>query len=54
MTMATTMTPGRAAHDAWCADDDWDKLTPAERQAWEDSAQAGHAEIVRQETARAS
>jgi hypothetical protein len=33
-------TPGQAAHDAWCADHDWDELSDEEREGWED---AGHA-----------
>jgi hypothetical protein len=43
---ATAPTPGKAAHDTWCADDDWDELSDAERALWEDTAWAGHARIV--------
>ena len=34
------MTPGKAAHDTWCADDDWDELDDEARELWEDAAQA--------------
>jgi hypothetical protein len=27
-------TPGKAAHDAYCADDDWDLLDEAEHDLW--------------------
>jgi hypothetical protein len=40
------ITPGRAAHDTWCADDDWDELDDEERDLWEATAQAGHAAIA--------
>jgi hypothetical protein len=43
-------TPGKAAHDTWCADDDWDLLDDEARDLWEDTAQAGHAAIVAQES----
>lgn len=46
---ATAPTPGKAAHDTWCADDDWDELSDAERALWEDTAWAGHAAIVAQQ-----
>jgi hypothetical protein len=46
----TAPTPGKAAHDTWCADDDWDQLDDEARDLWEDTAQAGHAVIVAQET----
>ena len=36
----TLITPGHTAHDTWCADDDWDDLTPSERQLWEETAGA--------------
>lgn len=35
-----SVTPGRAAHDTWCADDDWDELDDEARGLWEDAAQA--------------
>ena len=38
--MTEPTTPGQAAHDAWCADDDWGQMTAAEREAWEDAARA--------------
>jgi hypothetical protein len=38
--VAPPVTPGRAAHDTWCADDDWAVLSADERQLWEDAAQA--------------
>lgn len=41
-------TPGKAAHDTWCADDDWHLLDDEARQLWEDTAQAGDAAIVAQ------
>jgi hypothetical protein len=34
------ITPGQAAHDTWCADDDWDELDDEERDLWEDAAKA--------------
>jgi hypothetical protein len=46
------MTPGKAAHDTWCADDDWDELDDEARSLWEDAAQAGHAEILRRNSER--
>ena len=33
-------TAGRAAHDTWCADDDWDELDDEARELWEDAARA--------------
>lgn len=33
-------TPGKAAHDTWCADGDWDELDGEARELWEDAAQA--------------
>jgi hypothetical protein len=45
------MTPGKAAHDTWCRDDDWDELDDEARDLWEATAQAGHAAIVATETA---
>jgi hypothetical protein len=48
--VAPPVTPGHAAHDTWCADDDWDELSPDERRLWEETAQAGHAAIVAQES----
>ena len=30
----TGKTPGKVAHDAYCADDDWDTLTEAEHDLW--------------------
>jgi hypothetical protein len=33
-------TPGRAAHDTWCADDDWHLLDDEERALWEAAGQA--------------
>jgi hypothetical protein len=44
--VAAAATPGQAAHDAWCADDDWDELSDDERDLWEASAWAGHERIV--------
>ncbi len=41
-------TPGQAAHDTWCADDDWDELDDEARALWEETAQADHAAIVAQ------
>lgn len=43
---ATAKTPGQAAHDTWCADDDWDELSADERALWEDTAWKAHAAIV--------
>jgi hypothetical protein len=37
---AGKITPGRAAHDAWCAEDDWDELDGEARDLWETAAQA--------------
>jgi hypothetical protein len=37
---APARTPGQAAHDTWCADDDWGKLSADERALWEDAAKA--------------
>lgn len=48
----TLPTPGRAAHDTWCADDDWHLIDDEARQLWEDTAQAGHAAIVAAEQPR--
>lgn len=36
----TAPTPGQAAHDAWCAEADWDELDDEARALWEDAAQA--------------
>ena len=33
-------TPGEAAHDAWCADHEWDELDSEQRGLWEDAAWA--------------
>lgn len=49
MELIISKSPGRVAHDTWCADDDWDELNAGERALWEDVAQAGHAAIVAQE-----
>jgi hypothetical protein len=38
-----TVTPGKAAHDTWCADDDWHELDDEARDLWEQTAQAGAA-----------
>jgi hypothetical protein len=35
------MTPGRAVHDAWCADDDWDEMDDEARSLWEAAFLAG-------------
>lgn len=48
--VAPVATPGKAAHDTWCADDDWDLLDDEARGLWEDTAQAGHAAIFAQES----
>jgi hypothetical protein len=40
MELKLSVTPGRAAHDTWCADDDWAELSDAERSLWEDAARA--------------
>lgn len=40
------LTPGKAAHDTWCAEDDWDELDDEERGLWEATARAGHDAIV--------
>ena len=48
---ATAKTPGQAAHDTWCADDDWHLLDDDARQLWEETAWKGHAVIVAQEAA---
>jgi hypothetical protein len=37
---AGKVTPGRAAHDAWCAEDDWDELDGEARDLWETAARA--------------
>lgn len=34
------ITPGQAAHNAWCADDDWDQLDGEARDLWETAARA--------------
>jgi hypothetical protein len=39
-------TPGKAAHDAWCANDDWHLLDEEARAMWEDVARAGHERTV--------
>ena len=46
---AVAVTPGKAAHDTWCAIDDWDQLDDEARGLWEDAAQAGHAVVVAQQ-----
>jgi hypothetical protein len=33
-------TPGHAAHDEWCADDDWNELNDEEKTAWDAAASA--------------
>lgn len=33
-------TPGKAAHDTWCAEDDWDELDDETRELWEETARA--------------
>ena len=43
------MTPGQAAHDTWCAEDDWHLLDDEARKLWEDTARAGHAAFVAQQ-----
>jgi hypothetical protein len=40
---AGTRTPGRAAHDTWCAEDDWDQLDDEARELWEETARQAHA-----------
>jgi hypothetical protein len=45
----TVKTPGQAAHDTWCADDDWAELDDEERGLWEDTAWTAHAAIVAQQ-----
>jgi hypothetical protein len=42
----TAMTPGKAAHDTWCADDDWDLLDVEARDVGAATAWAGHERIV--------
>ena len=37
---AAAVTPGQAAHNAWCALDDWGELDDETRQLWEDAAKA--------------
>jgi hypothetical protein len=49
MELITSKTPGHAAHDTWCADDDWHLLDDEARDLWEETAQAGHAAIVAQQ-----
>jgi hypothetical protein len=34
------ITPGQAAHNAWCAEDDWGELDSEARGLWETAAQA--------------
>jgi hypothetical protein len=34
--LVTAVIAGRTAHDAYCADDDWDLLDDAERAVWAD------------------
>jgi len=34
------ITPGQAAHNEWCAEDDWDQLDSEARGLWETAAQA--------------
>jgi hypothetical protein len=43
------ITPGQAAHDAWCAEDDWDQLDSEARGLWETAAQAAIAAVVEAE-----
>lgn len=38
--MKTKITPGHAAHNAWCAEDDWDELDSEARDLWEAAARA--------------
>lgn len=37
---ANNMTPGQAAHNAYCEFDDWGELDDETRQIWEDAARA--------------
>jgi hypothetical protein len=46
------VTPGKAAHDTWCADDDWHLLDREAQGLWEDTAWAGHERIVTQQSQR--
>ena len=43
-------TPGRAAHDTWCAEDDWDELDGDERDLWEATAEAAIAVHQREQS----
>lgn len=46
MATASKITPGRAAHDTWCAEDDWDDLDDEARELWEDTGLAAHAAAI--------
>jgi hypothetical protein len=39
----TKPTPGRVAHDTWCALDDWHEVDDDERELWEETARKAHA-----------
>jgi hypothetical protein len=40
MDALSKITPGQAAHNAWCSEDDWDELDSEARGLWETAAQA--------------
>jgi len=51
MSALSKVTPGQAAHNAWCAEDDWDQLDSEARSLWETAAQAAIAAAAAVRTA---
>jgi hypothetical protein len=40
MSALSKITPGQAAHNAWCSEDDWYELDSEARSLWETAAKA--------------